>query len=91
MNIPPKDDFLVDIIINAGELNESGYNFKDNDLKHHEVVKHNVLYSEFRDWLLSDDRFKRENALKDKARERWGKEWWMHYEVCCFCTTAAKD
>lgn len=91
MNIPPKDDFRVDIIINAGELDESGYHFKDNDLKYHEVVKHNVLHSEFLQWLNSDERWNKQRALEAKARERLGREYWMHYEVCCFCTTAAKD
>lgn len=91
MAVETKKDFLVDCVIQAGELDESGYHFKKNDLYVVEVAKHNVPYSEFRKWIISDERFKRESELEAKAKEHWGKEYWKHYEVCCFCTTPAKD
>lgn len=86
-----KEDFLVDCVIQAGELDESGYHFKKNDLYVVEVAKHNVPYSEFSKWIISDERFKRQRELEAKAKERFGEEYWMKYEVCCFCTSPHKD
>ena len=86
-----KKDFLVDCVIQSGELDESGYRFKDNEWYCVEVVKHNVLHSEFLQWLNSDERWNKQRGLEAKAIERWGKEYWKHYEVCCFCTLPTKD
>ena len=86
-----KEDFLVDCVIQAGELDESGYRFKKNDLYVVEVAKHNVHYSEFKKWIISDEKFKRQRELEAKAKERFGEEYWMKYQVCCFCTSPSKD
>ena len=86
-----QEDFLVDCVITAGELDESGYRFKNNDLNVFETVKHNVPYSEFVRWISSPERFRRERELYAKAKERFGETSWMKYEVCCFCTSPSED
>lgn len=91
MAVETKKDFLVDCVIQSGELDESGHRFKDNELYCVEVVKHNVLYSEFLQWLNSAERWNKQLALEAKAMERWGEDHWMHYRVCCFCTTPSKN
>ena len=91
MEAETKKDYLVDCVMQSGELDESGYHFKSNELYCVEVVKHNVPHSEFLRWINSDERWNKQRALEEKARERWGEEFWMHYEVCCFCTLPAKD
>lgn len=91
MTAETKKDFLVDCVIQSGEPDESGYRFKDNELYCVEVVKHNVLHSEFMQWINSAERWDKQCALEAKAMERWGAEYWKHYKVCCFCTPSAKD
>ena len=87
-----KEDFLVDCMITAGELDPNWHgHFLDNDLHVVEVAKHNVPYSEFSRWIVSDERFKRQRELEAKAKERFGDGYWTKYEVCCFCTTPSKD
>jgi len=84
-------DFLVDCVITAGELDDGGYRFKDNDLNVFETVKHNVPYSEFERRISSPERFSRERELYAKAKERFGETYWIKYEVCCFCTSPSKE
>ena len=84
-------DYNVDCIIQAGELDKSGYHYIKNDLYVCEVAKHNVKYSEFMEWLASSDRFKREQELYKKAKERFGDDYWMKYRVCAFCTLPSKE
>jgi hypothetical protein len=86
-----KDDFLVDAVISAGELSESGYTYLDNELRVVEVAKHNIPYSEFLEWLGSPERRKRVRELKNIGIERFGKDYFLKYEVCCFCTSPHKD
>lgn len=81
-----KEDFLVDCMITAGELDESGYHFFDNGLKVVEVAKSNVPYSEFLRWQYSDECWNRLKELEDIGREHFGKDYWMKYRVCHFCT-----
>ena len=53
-----KEDFMVDCIITAGESDPKHYGkWLDNDLRHYEVAKHNVPYSEFKKWMLSNERW----------------------------------
>ena len=60
-----KEDFLVDCVITAGELDPNWYgHFLDNDLLHHEVAKHNVPYSQFNEWMTSPERWKRVRELE---------------------------
>ena len=89
-NTMPKEDFLVDCVITAGELEWYGH-FLDNDLYVHEVVKHNVRYSEFLEWSNSIECLKRIRELEEIGRKRFGKDHWMKYRVCHFCTTPHKD
>ena len=87
-----KEDFMVDCIITAGELDPDWYgHFLDNDLRHFEVAKHNVPYSHYKAWMDSPERWKRVQELERIGRERLGEEYWMKYEVCCFCTSPHKD
>lgn len=86
-----KEDFLVDCIITAGELDESGYMFLDNDLKVHEIVKHNVPYSEFLRWSNSIECLNRIMELERIGREKLGDEYYMKYTVCHYCTSPEKD
>ena len=87
-----KEDFLVDCVITAGESDPDHYGkWLDNDLRHHEVAKHNVPYSEFLKWMDSPERWKRVQELEKIGKDRFGKDYWMKYQVCCFCTTPHKD
>ena len=86
-----KEDFLVDCIISAGELDKSGHRFLDNDLKVYEVVKHNVPYSEFLKWNNSIECLNRILELEKIGRERFGDEYYMKYIVCHYCTSPKKD
>jgi len=84
--VDKKEDFLVDCMISAGELDESGYKFLDNDLRVLEVARHNVPYSEFEEWEVSPEFRKRMRELERIGRERFGQDYWMKYHVCHFCT-----
>lgn len=86
-----RKDFNVDCVIQAGELDNSGYRYIKNDLYVCEVAKHNVKYSEFLEWVESSDRFKREQELYRKAKERLGADYLMKYNVCAFCTLPGKE
>ena len=86
-----KDDFMVDCMITAGELNETGNKFIDNDLKVVEVAKHNIPYSEFLEWRNSFECLRRIQELERIGRERFGADYWMKYRVCHFCTTPKED
>lgn len=86
-----KEDFLIDFIVSAGELTDDGFHFKDNDLRFKKVLKHSIPYSKFEDALLSSERWRIQKELEAKARERFGVEYWMKYQVCFFCTSAAED
>ncbi len=86
------EDFMVDCVITAGELDPNWYgHFLDNDLHVHEVAKHNVPYSEFQRWMDSTERWERVKALEKIGRDRFGKDYWMKYRVCCFCTSPSND
>ena len=84
-------DFMVDCMITAGELDKSGYRFLDNDLKVVEVAKHNVPYSEFLEWIDSEECRKRIRELEQIGRDRFCEDYWMKYRVCHFCTSPSKD
>lgn len=85
------EDYLVDCVIQAGELDRSGYTFVDNDLYIVEVAKHNVPYSKFQEWMQSNERWNRVRELEKIGEDQFGKDYWMKYEVCCFCTSPHKD
>ena len=91
MAMATKDDFLVDVIMTAGELTDDGYHFKDNDLKFKKVLKHSIPYSKYEKVLLSPGRWRIQKELEAKAKERFREEYWMKYRVCVFCTSALKD
>ena len=88
----PKEDFLVDCVITAGELDPKWYgHFLNNDLLVHEVVKHNVPYSKFLEWSNSIECLNRIRELEEIGRKRFGEDHWMKYRVCHFCTSPHKD
>lgn len=87
----PKEDILVDAVITAGELDQSGHQFLDNDLKVFEIAKHNIPYSEFLSWMTSTERWKRTMELEHIGQERFGTDYWKKYKVCCYCTSPHKD
>ena len=86
-----KDDFLVDAVISAGELSESGYTYLDNELRVVEVAKHNIPYSEFLKWRQSDACRKRMVDLVCVGKRRFGVDSYLKYKVDCFCTLPHKD
>ena len=80
-----KEDFLVDCIISAGEIDETGRKFLDNELRVHEIAKHNVPYTEFLKWNTSEC-LDRVMELERIGREKLGDEYYMKYMVCHYCT-----
>ena len=87
-----KEDFMVDCVIAAGESDPNWYgHWLDNDLRHYEVARHNVPYSEFKKWMDSPERWKRVQELEQIGKDRFGQDYWMKYRVCCFCTSPSKD
>lgn len=88
----PKEDFLVDCVITAGENDPNWYgHYLKNNLFVAEVVKHNVPYSEFLAWSGSCECMKRIRELEEIGRKRFGEDYRMKYSVCCYCTTPHKD
>lgn len=87
-----KEDFMVDCVIAAGERDPNHYGkWLDNDLRHYEVAKHNVPYSEFLNWSGSSECMNRIRELEEIGRARFGEDHWMKYSVCHFCTSPSKD
>ena len=80
------EDFLVDCVITAGELDNSGHKFLDNDLKVKVVALHNVPYSRFKEWEASPGLHSRIKELEQIGRQRFKADYWMKYRVCYFCT-----
>ena len=83
---------LYDCMITAGQLDHDHYGrFLDNDLKVVEVAKHNVTQGEVDAWLGSAECLRRVRELELFGREKFGKDYWMEWEVCYFYTTAHPD
>ena len=85
-------DFMVDCVITAGELdpNRRGH-YIDNELRVLEIVKHTVPYSEFLNWSVSEECWKRIKELEQIGRDKFGEDYWIKYSVCHFCTLTSKD
>ena len=77
---------LFDCIISAGELDDSGNLFLDNDLRVLETAKRGVTYIQFKEWELSPEYWKRKRELERIGRARFGEQYWMKYQVCHYCT-----
>lgn len=85
-----KEDFMVDCVIMAGELDPNWYgHYLKNDLFVTEVAKHNVPYSKFLEWSGSCECMQRIRELEEIGRKRFGDDYWMKYEVCHFCTSSS--
>ena len=80
---------LFDCIITYGELDPDWYGKYKSCEK--EVVKHNVTQQEAMDWNDSCECLKRVRELELLGREKFGKDYWMKWNVSHFWTTAAKD
>lgn len=78
-----------DCIISAGERdpNRKG-KYLDNEMRVHEVVKHNVTEKEANEWLLSIERIKRIQELEEIGRKKFGFDYWMKYSVNYYYITA---
>ena len=85
------DTKLYDCIIQAGELDESGYHYLDNDLYLVETAKHNVTLAEVNQWLGSPECMKRIHELEDMAAERFGEHFHAKYSANYFFCSADKD
>jgi len=82
-----KDRFAC--IITAGELDPNWYgHYLKNDLYHLEVVKNNVTMAEAQEWHGSLECLKRVQELERLGREKFGKDYWMKWDVSYFWTTA---
>ena len=80
---------LFDCMITYGELDPEWYGkYKSYE---NEVVKHNVTQQEAMDWNGSCECLKRVRELELLGREKFGKDYWMKWNVSHFWTTAAKD
>jgi hypothetical protein len=79
-------------IITAGEKDPDHYGkFLNNELRVHEVVKHNVTGEEAQEWLKSTERLKRVFELEEIGRKKFGFDYWMKYSVNYYFTIASKD
>lgn len=86
-----KEDYLVDCMITAGELDLNWHgHYLDNELHVCEVAKHNVPYSKFLEWSNSSECQKRVQELEEIGRKKFGDDYWMKYRVCHFCTSPHK-
>ncbi len=82
-----KDKFAC--IITAGELDPNWHgHYLKNDLYHFEVVKNNVTMAEAQEWHGSLECLKRVHELERLGREKFGKDYWMKWDVSYFWTTA---
>lgn len=79
---------LFDCIIAAGELDPKWYGHYKKDTVIREVAKHNVTAEEAKAWHGSHECMKRVWELEDLGQEKFGKEYWMKWDVSHFWTTA---
>lgn len=80
-----------DCIISAGERDSKHYGkFLDNELRVHEVIKHNVTGEEAQEWLKSTERLKRVFELEEIGRKKLGFDYVLKYSVNCYFTPAHK-
>ena len=78
-------------VIQAGELEPNGHRFIKNELYHVEVVKNNVSMEEAQKWCGSPECIKRVCELEQIGEEKFGKDYWLKYNVYYFFTSAMKD
>lgn len=79
-----------DCIISAGEIDVNG-EFIDNEMRVHEVVRHNVTGEEAQEWLKSRERLERVFELERIGREKFGCDSWFKYPINSYFTLAHKD
>ena len=82
---------LFDCIITCGERDPNWYgNYKKGTVIQ-EVVKHNVSFEEAQEWHGSAECIKRVQELVTIAREKFGKDLWLKWDVNFFWTMASED
>ena len=81
---------LFDCVITYGELDPKWYGHYKDRYKT-EIIKHAVSQQEAQAWHGSAECMKRVQELEDLGREKFGKDYWMKWDVSYFWTTAAKD
>ena len=74
------DTALYDCIIQAGELDKSGYRYLRNALYVCETAKHNVSLAEAKEWLGSPACMKRIYELEAMAAEKLGEHFRLKYD-----------
>lgn len=75
-------------VITAGELDPNWYgHYLKNDLYHVEVVKNNVTMAEAQAWHGSPECMKRVHELEQIGKEKFGKDYWMKWNVSYFFTS----
>ena len=82
---------LFDCMITYGELDPDWYGKYKEGTVGREVVKHNVTQQEAMDWNGSCECLKRVRELELLGREKFGKDYWMKWNVSHFWTTASDD
>ena len=86
------DTVRFDCIISAGETDPNRYGkFLDNEMRVHEVVKHNVTQKEVDEWLGSPERLKRIQELEKIGYKKFGHDYWMKYSVNYYYTIARNN
>ena len=79
---------LFDCMITCGELDPKWYGHYKEGTVVQEVAKHNVTREEALAWHGSFECMKRVQELEDLGREKFGKDYWMKWNVSYFWTTA---
>ena len=82
---------LFDCIITCGERDPKWYGHYKEGTVIREVVKHNVSLEEAQEWHGSAECIKRVQELVTIAREKFGEDLWMKWDVNFFLTIAAKE
>ena len=86
------NEMLFDCVISAGELDPNWYgHYLDNEMRTHEVVKHNVTEQEAKEWWGSNECMQKVWELEDFAKATLNKERWYRYKVSYYYTRASKD
>lgn len=90
--MPTDNEMRFDCVISAGELDPNCYgHYLDNEMRTHEVVKHNVTEREAQEWRCSYECMEKVWQLETKAKETLTKERWYRYKVSYYYTRASKD
>ena len=82
---------LFDCMITCGERDPNCYGHYKKGTDISEVVKHNVSLEEAQEWHGSAECIKRVQELVTIAREKFGEDLWLKWDVNFLLTIAAKE